>query len=192
MRRCPRMSARMRSTCTMRSLRILSVALGMAALGACSESTPATTGASTTSTAAGTGSTVAGATTTVAGDSVPVATDGATTTVGGPTTTAPAPASTPAPPPATVACHAVGEFPANFYELNFSLRRGDCGPAVETLQTWLRDVYDFAIAVDGQFGPATEAAVRDLEVRFFGSGDGVLDRDTWTIMTGSDADFVEA
>ena len=68
-------------------------------------------------------------------------------------------------------------------------RRGDCGPAVRTLQTYLNDVYGFSLGADGQFGPATASAVRDMQTRFFGAGSlvtGVLDRDTWTAMVGSD------
>lgn len=137
----------------------------------------------------------ASSTTVVAETSTTVGADASSTTTSPPssapsstaaTTTAP-PATTP--PPTTAPCRAVGEFPGNYYELNFSLRRGDCGPAVETLQSYLNNIYGYSLVVDGRFGPATERAVREMQERFFGPGPavtGVLDRDTWTAMVGSD------
>ena len=186
--------------------------VALATLAACSSSTSRTLSATTTLPADGTTSTVVDAAApTVASDvaSTAAATSLAPTTLVAetvaPATVAPetvAPATLPpvtaapttappvtAPVPTTVPCRVVGEFPGNYYELNFSLRRGDCGPAVRTLQTYLNDVYGFSLGVDGRFGPATASAVRDMQTRFFGAGSlvtGVLDRDTWTAMVGSD------
>lgn len=172
-----------------RSILALACAAGLS-LVACSTSTSGesadTAGASTS--VSSTSTTVAAADTS---SSTSVADTSSTAASTVPPTTAAAttvPAAT-TPPPTTAACRAVGEFPANYYELNFSLRRGDCGPAVATLQTYLNDVYGYSLSVDGRFGPATESAVRDMQTRFYGAGPqvtGILDRDTWTAMVGSD------
>ena len=185
--------------------------VALATLTACSSNTSRTLSATTTIATGGTTSTVVDAAApTVASDvaSTAAATSLAPTTLVAetvaPETVAPETVAPATPPPATAApttlppvtapsttvpCRVVGEFPGNYYELNFSLRRGDCGPAVRTLQTYLNDVYGFSLGADSQFGPATASAVRDMQTRFFGAGSlvtGVLDRDTWTAMVGSD------
>src|SRR5207247_265250 len=52
-----------------------------------------------------------------------------------------------------------------------TLRRGDSGPAVLTLQRGLAAL-GLAVAIDGRFGPGTERAVRSFQVRTRISVDG--------------------
>ncbi|MCG5431254.1 N-acetylmuramoyl-L-alanine amidase [Mycobacterium sp. MYCO198283] len=66
----------------------------------------------------------------------------------------PVPVVTPAPVPAPVP-------PVDSYA-GVLLHRGMTGPAIAKLQTALRRWYS-KLAVDGDFGPATEAAVRDFQ-----------------------------
>lgn len=59
-----------------------------------------------------------------------------------------------------------------------TLRRGDHGPAVEALQKLLH------VAVDGVFGPATEAAVNRVKVGHGGPADGIAGPNTWAVLEG--------
>lgn len=60
------------------------------------------------------------------------------------------------------------------------LRRGSSGPAVRELQSVLAAWYPrLRLAVDGDFGPATEAAVRHLQSRARIGVDGVAGPDTY-------------
>lgn len=60
-----------------------------------------------------------------------------------------------------------------------TLRRGSRGDHVRVLQTVLNNRAGQRLAVDGDFGPSTEAAVKNLQ-RFFGlSVDGVVGPRTW-------------
>ncbi|HJA26007.1 MAG TPA: peptidoglycan-binding protein [Candidatus Fournierella merdigallinarum] len=64
------------------------------------------------------------------------------------------------------------------------LRRGDSGTSVEQLQFWLQQLSEFDpalpdIAVDGVFGPATEAAVKAFQKENGLTEDGVVGRMTW-------------
>lgn len=59
---------------------------------------------------------------------------------------------------------------------------GDSGDAVRRLQRALRRTPDLSLAVDGVFGPATEAAVRRVQE---GSGltvDGIVGPQTWAAL----------
>lgn len=58
------------------------------------------------------------------------------------------------------------------------LRRGSTGPGVQRVQEWL-SLHGIGVQIDGDFGPATEAAVR----RFTGSPLGVVDREIWRALT---------
>lgn len=55
-----------------------------------------------------------------------------------------------------------------------TVRRGDSGPAVAAAQSLLPD-----LAEDGDFGPRTEAAVRDYQQVFAPPDDGVVGPVTW-------------
>ncbi|MEG0754391.1 MAG: peptidoglycan-binding protein, partial [Angelakisella sp.] len=64
------------------------------------------------------------------------------------------------------------------------LRRGDTGPYVKLAQYFLRVIANYYIAVrpiaiDGIFGPDTEAAVRDFQNRFGLAIDGIVGPKTW-------------
>lgn len=62
------------------------------------------------------------------------------------------------------------------------LAYGSSGTAVEQLQCELRmSVRSVTIAVDGQFGPATQAAVRKLQACAHLSVDGVAGPNTWSV-----------
>ena len=65
-----------------------------------------------------------------------------------------------------------------------TLREGDTGDAVRDLQyyiDYLSDYYETIppVAADGIYGPATRAAVIDIENTFGLVADGILDRMTW-------------
>lgn len=64
------------------------------------------------------------------------------------------------------------------------LRLGDRGPYVKLAQYFLRVISNYylavrPIAIDGIFGPATEAAVRDFQNRFGLGIDGIVGKNTW-------------
>lgn len=62
------------------------------------------------------------------------------------------------------------------------LKQGSTGQLVRDVQTVLRDRAGQQIAVDGQFGPATGNAVKNLQ-RFFGlSVDGIVGPQTWNAL----------
>lgn len=69
------------------------------------------------------------------------------------------------------------------------LKRGDSGPDVKRLQEWLC-LHDFHVAVDGDFGPATEAALmafqQDMDFSDGGGPDlwssGAVDEHTWAAL----------
>ena len=73
-------------------------------------------------------------------------------------------------------------------------RRGDEGHPILTLQELLR-AHGNAVAVDGVFGPATEAAVRAVQTRKGLTVDGIVGPQTWaavivTVRRGSTGDAV--
>lgn len=82
----------------------------------------------------------------------------------------PAPTPTPAPPAAPA-------YPGVL------LRRGSKGSDVRTLQARINEHFKFVgkplIAVDGAFGPGTEAAVRWLQANWHLTVDGIVGRNTW-------------
>lgn len=64
------------------------------------------------------------------------------------------------------------------------LRKGDSGAYVKLAQYFLRVVAGYyidvrPIAIDGIFGSATDAAVRDFQKRFGLAADGIVGPDTW-------------
>lgn len=73
-------------------------------------------------------------------------------------------------------------------------RNGDQGHPILTLQELLR-AHGHAIAVDGVFGPATEAAVRAVQIATHVTVDGIVGPQTWpkvvvTVRRGSTGDAV--
>jgi putative chitinase len=58
------------------------------------------------------------------------------------------------------------------------LARGSEGDAVVQLQNFLRDL-NFAVAVDGDFGPGTEVAVTRFQFEHGLTADGIVGPETW-------------
>jgi peptidoglycan hydrolase-like protein with peptidoglycan-binding domain len=70
-----------------------------------------------------------------------------------------------------------------------TLRQGSSGICVRELQEDLAsfgipDQYDPAHFIDGQFGPNTEAMLKDVQAQTHvaGGADGVVGRNTWTML----------
>lgn len=84
-------------------------------------------------------------------------------------------------------------FPVPFGEPDpaMSVRRGDCGPGVRQIQELLVG-RGFTIAVDGQFGPGTEAAVREFQASVGLAADGIVGPMTWVALNSDDIDPSEA
>jgi peptidoglycan hydrolase-like protein with peptidoglycan-binding domain len=64
---------------------------------------------------------------------------------------------------------------------NPTLTEGDTGPAVKTLQTRL-NVWGAALTVDGDFGPATLAAVKAFQTEQKLTVDGIVGPQTWSAL----------
>jgi lysozyme len=64
---------------------------------------------------------------------------------------------------------------------NPTLTEGDTGPAVQTLQTRL-NVWGATLAVDGNFGPATLAAVKAFQAAQKLTVDGIVGPQTWSAL----------
>lgn len=62
------------------------------------------------------------------------------------------------------------------------LHRGETGPEVADLQSQLRAL-GFDIAVDGSFGPATELAVKQFQLRQGIASDGIVGPETWDLLS---------
>lgn len=62
------------------------------------------------------------------------------------------------------------------------LRRGSEGASVETLQVWLRS-RGYPLTIDGDFGPATELAVKTFQNGMGLKVDGVVGPVTWRALT---------
>lgn len=64
-----------------------------------------------------------------------------------------------------------------------TLRNGSDGPTVERLQSMLNFVGGKdTLAVDGIFGPKTEAAVKQFQDNDDLAVDGIVGRETWTAL----------
>ena len=61
-----------------------------------------------------------------------------------------------------------------------TLNPGDVGPAVSEAQYLLARYIQEPTAIDGVFGPTTEAAVQDYQQKFGLTVTGVVDPPTWT------------
>jgi len=64
-----------------------------------------------------------------------------------------------------------------------TLRRGSKGETVEHLQTRLNFLGYGQLLVDGDFGPATEKAVKKFQQSNDLYEDGIVGTDTWGILT---------
>jgi peptidoglycan hydrolase-like protein with peptidoglycan-binding domain len=100
--------------------------------------------------------------------------------------------ATTAPPATTVPCRTVEAIPVGLGvepPASLDVRRGDCGPGVQQVQQLLRDRWGYTIAADGQFGPATDAAVRDFQTNVMGvAADGLVGPITWVALNSDDFD----
>ena len=63
-----------------------------------------------------------------------------------------------------------------------TLRRGNVGEAVEDLQALLNAKYGFSLEIDGNFGRATEAAVKEFQQKNGLTADGVVGPKTWAAL----------
>lgn len=67
--------------------------------------------------------------------------------------------------------------------LIIQVQRGSRGPAVAAVQHNLRFAYGFrSLAVDGIFGPITQAAVQSFQARFHIGVDGIVGPITWNTL----------
>ena len=64
------------------------------------------------------------------------------------------------------------------------VQQGSHGDAVKAAQSLLRGRFNYAIAVDGDFGPQTDSAVRDLQGSHYVAVDGIVGSDTWQVLIG--------
>lgn len=70
--------------------------------------------------------------------------------------------------------------PITWTKLIITVKTGSKGSAVSAVQHNLRFSYGFtSLAVDGIFGPKTDAAVRDFQAKFKLAVDGIVGLDTW-------------
>jgi peptidoglycan hydrolase-like protein with peptidoglycan-binding domain len=60
-----------------------------------------------------------------------------------------------------------------------ALKKGSKGDLVKTVQKILFSTKDYKGAIDGDFGPGMETAVKAFQVRLKLSGDGVVGNRTW-------------
>ncbi len=73
--------------------------------------------------------------------------------------------------------------PQTWTHLIVEVQIGNSGPAVAAVQHNLRFAYGFtALAVDGIFGPKTQAAVKDFQARFKLGVDGIVGPITWNTL----------
>lgn len=86
----------------------------------------------------------------------------------------------------------VGLFPsgvvrsATWDRLIVTVQRGSTGQAVTAVQVQLRYSYGYIIAVDGIFGPKTQAAAKAFQRRFGLRPDGIVGPLTWNAMIVND------
>jgi len=72
-----------------------------------------------------------------------------------------------------------------YREASPALKAGALGPVVAMLQQVLKNGFGYAGAVDGIFGPGTEAAVRQYQTNAGFSATGVMDEQTWMAPAGA-------
>jgi peptidoglycan hydrolase-like protein with peptidoglycan-binding domain len=74
--------------------------------------------------------------------------------------------------------------PATFGALVSALRQGSTGPAVQAVQVQL-DKHGSSLSTDGDFGPATDSAVRSFQSAHGLGVDGVVGPATWQELLGT-------
>jgi peptidoglycan hydrolase-like protein with peptidoglycan-binding domain len=69
-------------------------------------------------------------------------------------------------------------------QLIVQVQQGTHGQAVRGVQALLSEKYSYGIAVDGDFGPATNNAVRDFQDKNGLAVDGIVGPQTWRMLLG--------
>jgi len=62
-----------------------------------------------------------------------------------------------------------------------TVKQGDTGQSVRDVQG-LCVAHGYGIAVDGDFGPTTDAAVKDAQIRAKITADGIVGPQTWPVL----------
>lgn len=73
-----------------------------------------------------------------------------------------------------------------YYSKLLTLKRGMSCDAVEELQALLNAKYGYNLEIDGSFGKATEAAVKDFQAKHNLTVDGIVGRKTWAALGVND------
>jgi peptidoglycan hydrolase-like protein with peptidoglycan-binding domain len=74
--------------------------------------------------------------------------------------------------------------PDTWSALVVTVKRGDTGDAVKAAQ-YLLNKYGCGLALDGIFGPATQAKTRSWQAAHGVTADGVVDSETWAALTSA-------
>lgn len=69
-----------------------------------------------------------------------------------------------------------------YYPKLLTLKRGMSGEAVEELQALLNAKYGYDLEIEGVFGKATQAAVRDFQAKHGLTVDGIVGKKTWAAL----------
>ena len=168
-----------------RNLTVLTISLLLAGAACSSDSGSGGVEADATTTAAeGATTTDAATTTTVVATTVAVST----------TVVVVPPLPTVAPPPVTVArCRNVGTlYDPTGRRNDYDIRIGDCGLGVMELQDYLNVKLGNILEEDGEFGPATDAAVRAFQLSVDLPVTGIVDLSTYIAVTSDDYDPADA
>jgi peptidoglycan hydrolase-like protein with peptidoglycan-binding domain len=73
--------------------------------------------------------------------------------------------------------------PGTWMKLIIVVRNNSRGPAVQAVQSNLKNSYGYRdLAIDGIFGPKTEAAVKDFQRRYGLPMDGIVGETTWNAL----------
>jgi peptidoglycan hydrolase-like protein with peptidoglycan-binding domain len=72
-----------------------------------------------------------------------------------------------------------------YREASPTLQTGSLGPVVAMLQKVLKTGFGYSGAIDGIFGPATEAVVRQYQTNSGLPATGVMDEQTWMAPAGA-------